>query len=75
MIHTKITPKVVYRTTYAKLPRDVNMLAPDIAISLHCNAFDKKEHGSEVLYYKGSKKGELLARYLQIHVVESYNFV
>ena len=30
----------IYRRTYQSLPSDINELAPDFIISLHCNAFN-----------------------------------
>jgi N-acetylmuramoyl-L-alanine amidase len=59
----------VYRRTYNTLPGDINELAPDIIVSLHCNAFNKKASGTEVLYYHRSKKGKILAEILQTKLV------
>lgn len=53
---------IVYRRTYSKLPQDINNLKPDVAVSLHCNAFNEKASGSEVLYYHSSVKGEKIAK-------------
>lgn len=62
---------IVYRDAgYAFLPQKVNQTNADIAVSLHCNAFNKEANGSETLYYKGSKKGELLAGFIQHEVVK-----
>lgn len=64
------TPEVVYRdSSYSKLPNKVNDSMALIAVSLHCNAFDTDPHGSEVLYYKKSSKGKLLAAEIQKEVV------
>jgi len=54
----------VYRRTLAELPDDINSLDPDFVVSLHCNAFDTKASGTEVLYYHRSKVGEKLAQIL-----------
>ena len=59
----------VYRRTYKTLPDDINELEPDFIVSLHCNAFDRKVSGTEVLYYYKSKKGKRLARILLRHLV------
>lgn len=59
----------VYRRTYRSLPDDINELAPDFVISLHCNAFNKEVSGSETLYYHRSLIGEKMARILQKQIV------
>jgi len=60
---------IVYRRTYSQLPEDVNNLEPDVAVSLHCNAFNEKATGSEVLYYHSSVKGKEIAKVFQRNVV------
>lgn len=62
-------PIIIYRDTYSGLPDKVNEINPDIAISLHCNAFNGKASGSEVLYHHTSKKGKQLAQLLQSEIV------
>jgi N-acetylmuramoyl-L-alanine amidase len=54
---TNIEVKIIRRRTYKQLPSDVNAYEPDFCISLHCNAFNGKWNGSEVLYYHTSDKG------------------
>lgn len=62
---------LVYRDgSYSELPDQVNKTGADIAISLHCNAFNKGSNGSEVLYYKGSENGLKLALSLQTEIVD-----
>lgn len=62
---------VVYRDcSYKQLPSKVNRTGADIAISLHCNAFNGGAHGTETLYYKGSLKGRRLAQCLQTEIVD-----
>ncbi len=51
----------VYRRTYQSLPGDINELSPDFVVCLHCNAFNKRTAGSEVLYYHRSVKGQQMA--------------
>ncbi len=62
----------VYRRTYKELPDDINELNPHFIISLHCNAFNKKATGTEVLYYHRSEQGkhiaEILLGYLVSHL-------
>ena len=41
----------IYRRTYQELPNDINALDPHFVVSLHCNAYDGKASGTEVLYY------------------------
>ncbi len=60
----------VYRRTYQELPDDINALNPDFIISLHCNAFNTRASGTEVLYYHRSEKGKMMAEILLKHLVE-----
>lgn len=59
----------VYRRTYDTLPHDLNELNPDFIISLHCNSFQHKATGTEVLYYHKSDRGKSAAKILQEHLV------
>jgi len=61
----------IYRRTYSSLPNDINELNPDFVISLHCNAFNKKASGSEVLYYHKSEKSKQYANILQKNFVRN----
>jgi len=56
--------QIIYRRTYASLPSDINELNPDFIISLHCNAFNRKVSGTEVLYYHHSNSGKKMAEIL-----------
>ena len=56
---------IVYRRTYATLPGDVNKLNPELVVSFHCNAFNEKVSGSEVLYWHRSTKGKKIAGIFQ----------
>lgn len=60
----------VYRRTYKQLPDDINELNPDFIISLHCNAYDTKVSGTEVLYHHKSDKGKKVAEILLSHLVD-----
>lgn len=60
----------IYRRTYKDLPGDINQFKPDFTVSLHCNAFNQKISGTEILYYHKSKKGEIIAEILQTALVE-----
>jgi N-acetylmuramoyl-L-alanine amidase len=60
----------VFRRTYKSLPDDVDELAPNFIVSLHCNAFNKQASGTEVLYYHRSKKGKKIAEILLRHLVD-----
>ena len=60
---------VIRDSGYGDLPRKVNDTKADIAVSLHCNAFNNLKHGSETLYYNGSVNGKMLADYIQSYVV------
>ncbi len=61
----------VYRRTYKQLPDDLNELKPDFIVDLHCNAFNTKASGSEVLYYYKSEKGKQMAEILLKHLVDA----
>lgn len=60
----------VYRRTYKELPGDINAVCPDFVVSLHCNAFNTKASGTEMLYYHKSEKGKKMAGNLLNHLVE-----
>ena len=59
-----IEPVIIYRNTYSGLPDYVNRFDPAFAVSFHCNAFNKKARGTEVLYYEGSSRGRAAAEVL-----------
>lgn len=62
--------EIVYRDSYSGLPKKINKLKPDLIISLHCNAFNKKASGTETLYYHKSKKSKKFAQEIQDIMVE-----
>jgi N-acetylmuramoyl-L-alanine amidase len=57
--------EIVYRETYNGLPDKINATNPDCIVSFHCNAFNTKASGTEVLYYHKSKKGKAWADKMQ----------
>lgn len=61
----------VYRRTYRSLPQDINEMAPDFVVSLHCNAFNKRSSGSEVLYYHRSETGKQMAEILSVKLADA----
>ncbi len=60
----------IHRRTYASLPDDINELAPDFIISLHCNTYDGKTSGTEILYHHKSLQGKEIAQILLKHLVQ-----
>ena len=60
----------IYRRTYKELPDDINTLDPDFIVSLHCNGFNGRASGTEVLYYHKSEEGKKMAEILLNHLVE-----
>jgi len=60
----------VYRRTWETLPEDINAFNPHFIISLHCNAFNGRASGSEVLFYHKSPVGKNIAGILQKRLVE-----
>jgi len=67
---TKAEVQRIYRRTYKELPDDINVLDPDFILSLHCNAFDGKVSGTEVLHYHKSEKGKKMAEIVRNHLVQ-----
>lgn len=61
----------VFRDTYRNLPKKVNSTNADIILSFHCNAFNTKVSGSEVLYYHKSSNGKKIAKSLQNNIVNA----
>jgi len=45
--------------------------ASDLLVELHCNAFNRRASGTEVLYARGSARGRACAGILQRHLVDS----
>jgi len=66
---TNVQCEIVYRNSYAELPKEVNKLEPDFIVSLHCNAYDTNVSGTSVLYYHSSKLGKAMAEVLQEHLL------
>jgi N-acetylmuramoyl-L-alanine amidase len=54
---------------YRELPGRINALKPRFIIELHCNAFDTRTSGTEVLHYRGSELGYRFASILQGHLL------
>jgi N-acetylmuramoyl-L-alanine amidase len=71
---TNIDVQIIRRKTYKSLPSDVNKFEPDFCISLHCNAFNGKANGTEVLYYHTSTKGKQMAQILQQKLLDALGF-
>ena len=67
----KIKIQRIYRRTYSNLPDDINALRPDFIISLHCNAYNTRATGTEVLFYHRSKKGKKFAKILNKNLVNA----
>lgn len=67
----KVKVQRIYRRTYSTLPDDINALNPDFIICLHCNAFNTKATGTEVLFYHRSKKGKKFAKVLDKNLVKA----
>ena len=64
-----IESKIVYRNNYDQLPNDINKLNSKFVISFHCNAFNTKTSGIEMLYYHSSKNGKRIAEIFQKNIV------
>ena len=57
--------------SYGELPEEINSLNPDLVVCLHCNAFNEKVQGTEMLYWYNSKKGKAAAEIFQNHFLEA----
>ena len=73
MIGSGVLLDVVYRGEMSRLPDQINNLRPDWVVSLHCNAFNTKAGGTEVLYYHKSRKGKWLAVQFQEALLECFS--
>ncbi|WP_017817534.1 N-acetylmuramoyl-L-alanine amidase family protein [Vibrio harveyi] len=73
LINAGLEPVIVYRNgvSYRRLPKRINNVNPDLTISLHCNAFNRKATGSEVLHFVGSERSAKLAGFIQKEVVKA----
>lgn len=60
-----VRPIIVHRDTYLDLPRQVNATGADVALEFHCNAFNAKASGTEMLYWHASGKGKGVAQQMQ----------
>jgi len=65
------TVNIIYRHAYNQLPHDINTTNPDIVVSLHCNAYNEKATGSEVLYWNTSLRGKQAAQIFLDAICES----
>jgi len=65
---------IVFRDTYASLPKKINNLSPDFIISFHHNSFDETSTGTETLFYKTSTKGKTLAEVMQRNIVKALGY-
>jgi len=62
--------EIVYRLNgYIQLPNGINKLNPNLILSLHCNAYNTKVSGSEVLYYYKSERSKKIAQIFQSKIV------
>lgn len=60
---------VLRETNLASLVAELNKMAPDFVVELHCNAADNHASGTEMLYGDLRPKAEIMARIIQRHVV------
>lgn len=69
-----VTTQIIYRDRYASLPRKINNTTEiDFGIALHCNAFNTKVSGTEVLHYHRSQNGRHLASVLLTRLLPVLN--
>lgn len=67
----KVDPIQVMRDSvgYSRLPASIDQYSPLCAVELHFNAADGKARGTEMLHWRGSARGAVLAGLLQKAVV------
>ena len=65
--HSIVT--IIQRKNFSELPDRINEHNPDVVLSFHFNAFNGNATGTEMLYYKTSKRSKRLAECLQDNVV------
>lgn len=58
---TRTHTQVCFRLSLRGLPMALNSQRSDFIVSLHCNAFNTRATGTEVLYYHKSPQGLILA--------------
>lgn len=61
----RLAPVIVHRSTYRDLPTKVNQTGAVVAVEFHCNAFNTRATGTEMLHWHTSVKGKHLAHALQ----------
>lgn len=66
---------IFHRKRYRDLPDEINEKNPNLVISFHCNAFNTKATGSEVLYYRNSIVGQAVAAKLADAIHECLGLV
>lgn len=69
-----INIRIIHRRIYKELPDDINKINPDFFISLHCNAFDGKTNGTEMLYYHTSERSKKIAEIMQKIMIKAFGF-
>lgn len=63
---------IVYRENgFVNLPNEINELNANLIVSLHCNAFNTKANGCEMLYYHRSETGKKVAEIFQGNVLKA----
>ena len=65
---------IVFRDTYAGLPKKINSIGADFIISFHHNSFSETSTGTETLYYHSSKKGKHLAEVIQKNIINALGY-
>lgn len=71
LLKRDMDPVIIWRDrAYSAMPEKVNSFDVDFSIELHCNAFNTKASGSEVLFFNGSSNGCKLATFIQEEVVD-----
>lgn len=66
-----IPHRVHFRESYSALPSQINAVDPKFIISFHCNAYNGSASGTEVLYYRTSRKGKEIAGILNKELVKA----
>ena len=60
-----IVETIIQEKNFSELPARINSINPDLILSIHSNCANGKASGTEVLYWKTSKKSKNLAQSIQ----------
>jgi len=60
---------IIQEKSFGELPRRINLLKPDVIISLHLNSYSTSSSGTETLFWSKSTRSKRLAELVQTKMV------